>query len=417
MKTNELKNIAVILILMLIMTIVIIPKAAYASDAYSIDYSSGIITLDQVDNEIPNASFQVKAAKTNIQKTIDMGNSKTTYSIQEIVSNAANGYWKQIENDNPDVFSQYSDENTRYSDDYTIVATRSKGTDTVDSSPEYHVTVNAQGSSWSYSNQDTQPAQDVSYALVLDFNGGMNNGLTQISEIKGGTTFKITSELFEEYRAKVIPPNGKVFAGIEVNGVAKTVGTTHMVDGNVTVKFLWANEVKTVTTSSYYISEGANASYTLGSGMDITVKASGEAATLADLQMDGVSIPKDQYSISHGSTVAKIKSSYLETLKDGSHKLTFKYVDGDASTTIRVAKANTSTPTTASTTTTNKTTATNTTTTNNTVANTSNSVTTNKTTTTSNNPKTGDEGIAVWIALIILSIIGIKKAIDYSKKV
>lgn len=415
MKTKELKYIAVVVILMLAMTMVILPLTSYAADAYSIDYSSGTITLDQVDGETPNASFQVKADKTNVQKTVDMGNSKSSYSIQEIISNSTNGYWKQIENDNPDVFSQYADENTRYSGDYTIVANRSKGTEAVDSSPEYNVTVTAQGSSWSYTSKDNQPAQDVMYALVLDFNGGINNGLTQISEIKGGTVFEIKSSLFEEYREKVIPPTGKVFAGIEVNGVPKTVNTSHTVTGNVTVKFLWANEVKTVTTSSYYISEGANTNYVLGSASDVTIKASGDAEALTDLLMDGTSIPKDQYTITSGSTVAKLKSAYMETLSEGSHKLIFKYADGEASTTIRVAKANTSAPSSTSTATTNKTTTTNTTTT--ATTNNTNAVVSNSTSTTNNNPKTGDEGIAIWIALIVLSIIGIKKAIDYSKKI
>jgi len=49
--------------------------------------------------------------------------------------------------------------------------------------------------------------------------------------------------------------------------------------------------------------------------------------------------------------------------------------------------------------------------------NNTNAVVSNSTSTTNNNPKTGDEGIAIWIALIVLSIIGIKKAIDYSKKI
>ena len=418
MKTKDLKRVARLLILVMLMSFIVLPILTYASEAYTIDYSSGTITLDQVDGEVPNASFHVKADKTNIQKTVEMGNTKSTYSIQEIISNSTNGYWKQMENDSPDIYSQYADDNARYSGDYTIVAARSKGTDAVDTSSEYHVTVTAQGSSWNITEKDSQPAQDVMYALVLDFNGGVNNGLTQVSEIKEGTAFEITSSLFEEYKSKVTPPNGKVFGGIEVNGVVKNVGTTHMVTGNVTVKILWANEVKTTTTSSYYISEGASATYTLGSSTDITIKASGEAATLTDLQMDGKSIPKDQYTITRGSTIAKIKSAYLETLSEGSHKVTFKYVDGDASTTIRVAKANTTTASNTTTTTTNKTATTNTTTTtNNTTTNNTNTAATNSAASTSNNPKTGDEGIAVWIALIVLSIIGIKKAIDYSKKI
>ena len=416
MKTKEIRILCGVMVLVLI-SLMFAPISVKAEEAFTIDYSTGTITLDQVNGEVPNASFQVTADKTGVQKNVTMGNAKSTYTLQEIISNDTNGYWKQIETDNPDVFSQYADANERISGDYTIVANNG-----VASSSAYHVKATASGGSITFENKDAEPAQDVTYALIIDINNGINSGgLQLISEVKGGSYIEITSSLFEEYRSKITPPTGKVFGGIEVNGVQKNVGSRHLVDGNVSIKLLWVNEIKTNTTASYFISEGANQNYTIGSGQDIIVKCSGEAAVLTALKMDGQTIPTSQYTITQGSTVAKIKSAYLDSLSEGSHKLTFAYVDGESSTYVKIAKANGSSGSSSTTTTTTKTpTATITNTTNNTTSNTSNTVTTtsNKATgNTSNNPQTGDSGIAIWIGLIVISIVGIKKAIDYSKKI
>ena len=400
------------LIYTLILSFVIAPIYVLASEAYSIDYNTGTAIVEKINGENASVSFTVTADKTGIQKNISMGDTKNTFTLQEIIGNETNGYWKQIENENPDIYSQYSDASERYSGDYTIVINR----DGVDVSATYHIKATVTGENWKFEDKDA-PVGDITYALIVDLNGGTNNGLTLISEIKGGSTFNITGSLLDEYKSKTTPPNGKILGGIEVNGTKMNVGNYIVVDGNVSVKLLWIDDVSVPVSTSYFISEGANQTYTLGSGSDVTIKASGEAATCTDVQIDGKSLSKDQYTITSGSTIAKIKSAALEKLSEGSHKVSFVYVDGTASTYIKIAKANTGATSTTTKSTTTSTNSTNTKTTSNTNTANATTQTNNTVTTSSNNPKTGDEGIAVWICLIMISIIGITKAIKYSKKI
>ena len=111
-------------------------------------------------------------------------------------------------------------------------------------------------------------------------------------------------------------------------------------------------------------------------------------------------IDSKNFTAVSGSTVVTLKQAYLNTLDEGNHTLTFVYTDGTIDTTLKVAKANTTTeePT-------NITTDTNMT----------DTVTNTDTTTTSSSPKTGDN-IIIWISLFLISALGVIGTIRFIKK-
>lgn len=93
-------------------------------------------------------------------------------------------------------------------------------------------------------------------------------------------------------------------------------------------------------TVSYKVLEGANSSYTLNKGASLTVRADGELGKFVALLVDGKELTREtHYTVKSGSVIATIKNAFLDTLSEGSHRLTFKYNDGEASTSFAVAKA------------------------------------------------------------------------------
>ena len=64
-------------------------------------------------------------------------------------------------------------------------------------------------------------------------------------------------------------------------------------------------------------------------------------AKFKELRTDNTVIGENDRTIVSGSTIATLKSAYLDTLTEGTHTLTFIYVDGECSTNFTIAKAET----------------------------------------------------------------------------
>lgn len=172
----------------------------------------------------------------------------------------------------------------------------------------------------------------------------------------------------------------------------------------VTFKAIW---------KGYKILNGANQTYMVGNTSDLIIRADGDIAKFINLKVDGTTIDTSNYTVVSGSTIATLKTTYLDTLSDGEHTLKFVYTDGEVTTKFRIEKPeNTSEE--------------NDTKTENTEVdtNTSNSPQTEDSTKTenaeidtniSNSPQTGDN-IVYYISLFILASMGILITINISRK-
>ncbi len=150
--------------------------------------------------------------------------------------------------------------------------------------------------------------------------------------------------------------------------------------------------------TEYTIESGANQTYTIGSGTDIIIKASGNLSALTGILVDGTTLNDSQVTKESGSTIATIKSAYLDTLAVGSHTVKFEYNDGSCETTLTIAKANTNNNTTPTPS-----------------GGESQPATAQPVEAVSNTPKTGDD-INMWITLLAVSAFGIITTITIVKK-
>lgn len=149
-------------------------------------------------------------------------------------------------------------------------------------------------------------------------------------------------------------------------------------------------------TVSYSILEGANQTYILGSNESIVIKASGDLDKLNGIEIDnGNPIDPSNYELDSGSTILTFKTSFLENSSVGEHEITFKYDDGEVSTKLTIANANS----------------------NDDAGNGNNSTTPSSNTSgnTTNNPQTADN-IVFYISMLGLSLLALGGIGVYTKK-
>ena len=144
------------------------------------------------------------------------------------------------------------------------------------------------------------------------------NGSTKILTFGEGVTYQdnITYELTEEDKGLI----SDSIADLYINKLTLSFGNPPFV---------------------YMVTNGANQTHTKQSGLDMTVTANGDVAKFKELRTDGTAIGENDRTIVSGSTIATLKSAYLDSLAEGTHTLTFIYVDGECSTNFTIAKAET----------------------------------------------------------------------------
>ena len=66
----------------------------------------------------------------------------------------------------------------------------------------------------------------------------------------------------------------------------------------------------------------------------LVVRADGDIKKFKELKVDNNVVDPKNYELSEGSTIVSLKPSYLDSLNNGVHKLTFVYEDGEVDTTF-----------------------------------------------------------------------------------
>ena len=80
------------------------------------------------------------------------------------------------------------------------------------------------------------------------------------------------------------------------------------------------------------IIEGMNGSWKQGTQAVLIFKSDAAFADFISVLVDGTVVDGANYTVSEGSTMVTMKSAYLETLTVGTHTLTVRSQNGDAST-------------------------------------------------------------------------------------
>ena len=153
-------------------------------------------------------------------------------------------------------------------------------------------------------------------------------------------------------------------------------------------------ETEEIARIPYAIEEGNGQTHYYNEDKGIEITANGTLNKLVRLLVDGTTeLSEDDVDLQSGSTIAILKPTFLDTLSEGQHTLTFEYTDGSINALFNVAKVTVPEEEKTSDTTENS------------VAEQEKTDTTT-TTKKSSSPKTGDN-IIIWISLLAVSILGI----------
>ena len=145
-----------------------------------------------------------------------------------------------------------------------------------------------------------------------------------------------------------------------------------------------------VSNPTYNFLKGANSTYTIDADDKGTFEIDADYSLFGEggkVFVDDNEVDKNNYESKAGSTIIEFSKEYMSSLSEGDHTLKIAFNNGGSATTqFSIAKVNT--PVDETTTTEGDT------------------ETTETTADTINNPKTGDS-IAIWIGLMLISILGI----------
>ena len=203
-------------------------------------------------------------------------------------------------------------------------------------------------------NGDT-PTPGASYTITFDPNGG-----TLAEGVVNTRTTGTDGKLAGVVSAPVM--DGYTFVGwfTATNG-GEQVTTSYVFTADATVYAQWTQNTTPVDPDDpndpdnpddpnvpdnpdqpikpvYNVIDGANGQWTAESGAALEVRANGEFANFDHVRVDGVRVDEMHYDAREGSTIITLKPSFLSTLSDGVHSLTFAYKDGgEANTNFTVA--------------------------------------------------------------------------------
>ena len=124
---------------------------------------------------------------------------------------------------------------------------------------------------------------------------------------------------------------------IDTPATATTAGTKHK-ECTVCHRVLETQTIPSMGTELKIIA-GDNQIYDKASGSDVTITCNGDFAKFTGIKVDGSVVDSSNYTAVSGSTVLTLKASYLGTLTDGSHTITFVYTDGEANANLTVRTA------------------------------------------------------------------------------
>ena len=124
---------------------------------------------------------------------------------------------------------------------------------------------------------------------------------------------------------------------VDTPATATTAGTKHK-ECTVCHRVLETQPIPSTGTELKIIA-GDNQIYNKASGSDVTITCNGDFAKFTGIKGDGSGVDSSNYTAVSGSTVLTLKASYLGTLTDGSHTITFVYTDGEANANLTVRTA------------------------------------------------------------------------------
>ena len=97
--------------------------------------------------------------------------------------------------------------------------------------------------------------------------------------------------------------------------------------------------IEKLVSNSYKIIDGANGKHTIGKDGTLTFRSNAPFSEFVAVLVDGVKVASSNYDVSEGSTIVRLKQSFLNTLSKGSHTIAIQSTGGTATANFTVAEA------------------------------------------------------------------------------
>lgn len=157
----------------------------------------------------------------------------------------------------------------------------------------------------SYDIEDTDGV--VSVSVGTQRRG--ESGLSPWRGMSGDTTKRFSIDITSETQLGIYD-----ITGISVRDAAGYVT-------NITTPNLEYTVVDPSEVPVYKVIEGANQTVDIASTSGFTIRFDGPLDEFYLLQMDGMTVSTDSYTLAEGSTIVTLKPEYLKTLSTGEHTL------------------------------------------------------------------------------------------------
>ena len=99
------------------------------------------------------------------------------------------------------------------------------------------------------------------------------------------------------------------------------------------------NPTPAPTPEKPVMKDGDNGQYILGKAETLTFRSSAPLNEFVAVLVDGVKVDRSNYDVSEGSTIVRLKQSFLNTLSKGSHTIAIQSTGGTATANFTVAEA------------------------------------------------------------------------------
>ena len=93
---------------------------------------------------------------------------------------------------------------------------------------------------------------------------------------------------------------------------------------------------------NYQIINGADGKHTIGKDGTLTFRSNAPFSKFVAVLVDGVKVDPSNYDVSEGSTIVRLKQSFLDTLSKGSHTIAIQSIGGTAVTNFSVTASSNS---------------------------------------------------------------------------